>query len=447
MDKINFVVLEDKDSADPNENEATGKETNDDELAGKDPNIDSTLETKTVYREPDAQDISFKKKKKENSFIKFIALALIITIVGGTSIGGGYYMAENYFGKNVTGPFYYEASSKAPENSGTFLSYNGREKSVVEIAEEVGPSIVGITTKVLYRDWFNNLRASEGAGSGVIFKTDGDYIYILTNSHVVDGANELLVEITSDKLISAEVVGIDKDTDIGVIRIEKKSISADYVNSIKPVVFGDSDKIRVGEIAIAIGNPLGYNNTVTVGVISALDRKLSDANVLSLIQTDAAINPGNSGGALVNGRGEVIGINTIKISDTQVEGIGFALPISGVKPIVEDILKYGYVSRPILGIAGRNVDEELSKTYEIPVGIVVVGIYQNSSAEKIGLKKGDVIISFDDKKVNTIEELSHILENHKVGDTVPIKYVRNGTDKIETKIKLMDKNGFTGDLN
>lgn len=444
MDEINFVVVEEEDSAEKENTKSEELETNEN-------NSTETLEFKVTENvggdnNNPKQDNS-NNKKKNNGFFKFIALALIITMVGGFSIGGGYYMAESYFGKNVTGPVYYEASSTVPENASTLVDYNGNEKSVVQIAEDVGPSIVGITTKVLYRDWFNNLRSSEGAGSGIIFKVDDDYVYILTNSHVVDGANELLVEITSDKLIPAEVVGIDKDTDIGVIKVEKESIPEDYINSIKPVVFGDSDKIKVGEIAIAIGNPLGYNNTVTVGVISALDRKISDANVLSLIQTDAAINPGNSGGALVNGRGEVIGINTIKISDTEVEGIGFALPISGVKPIIEDILEHGYVSRPILGIAGRNVDEELSKTYEIPVGIVVVGVYQNSSAEKIGLQKGDVIISFDDKKVNTVEELSEILENHEVGDIVPIKYVRNGTEKIETKIKLMDKNGFSGDLN
>ena len=439
MDEINFVVVEEEDSAEKENTKSEELETNEN-------NSTETLELKVTENvggdNNNPKQNNSNNKKKNNGFFKFIALALIITMVGGASIGGGYYMAESYFGKNMTGPAYYEASSTVPENASTLVDYNGNEKSVVQIAQDVGPSIVGITTKVLYRDWFNNVRSSEGAGSGIIFKVDDDYIYVLTNSHVVDGANELLVEITADKLIPAEVVGIDKDTDIGVIKVEKESIPKDYINSIKPVVFGDSDNIKVGEIAIAIGNPLGYNNTVTVGVISALDRKISDANVLSLIQTDAAINPGNSGGALVNGRGEVIGINTIKISDMKVEGIGFALPISGVKPIIEDILKYGYVSRPILGIAGRNVDEELSKTYEIPVGIVVVGVYQNSSAEKIGLQKGDVIISFDDKKVNTVEELSEILENHEVGDVVPIKYVRNGTEKIETKIKLMDKNGF-----
>lgn len=366
---------------------------------------------------------------------------MVFSLVGGSAAGAGYYIAEDYFGRHpmALGQNYQENNTIIDNATEISTFYDGKEKSIVSIAEEVGGSIVGITTKISYRDWFNNVRTSEGAGSGIIFKKDASNVYILTNNHVVDAADELLVEFNEDMLVEATLVGADEATDIGIIKVGIEDIKPSLITDIKPVVFGNSDNIKVGETAIAIGNPLGYKNTVTVGVISALDRKLDDANVLSLIQTDAAINPGNSGGALVNSRGEVIGMNTIKISDTQVEGIGFALPINEIKSIIDDLLVYGYVAKPVLGIAGRDIDEELSQLYELPIGIVVMGVYKDSAAHRVGIQRGDVIIAINDVHMETIKELSEYLSNFESGDIVRVKLIRDGTEKIEYKVKLTDK--------
>ena len=396
-------------------------------------------ESPHTWEQPQSPPI--KKKKSHRGWTRFLVAIVIVSLLGGSAAGAGYYLAEQYFaGHQPIVRNYIEANTSIDNSKEIAAFYDGTEKTIVSIAEEVGQSVVSITTKVSYRDWFNNVRTMDGAGSGIIFKEDDQYIYILTNNHVVDSADELLVEFTEDMLVDANLVGADEATDIGVIKVAKEAIDPEFEKGIKPVVFGNSEAIKVGETAIAIGNPLGYKNTVTVGVISALDRKLDDANVLSLIQTDAAINPGNSGGALVNSRGEVIGMNTIKIADTQVEGIGFALPINEIKPIIDDLLAYGHVSRPVLGISGRNIDEELSELYELPIGVIVMGVYKDSAADRAGLIRGDVIIAIDDYHVNSIEELSNYLLQYEVGDTVLVKAVRDGKEKMEFKVKLTDKN-------
>jgi len=402
--------------------------------------VEITEPTHTWDR-PNEKSDTVKKSSHKQGWTRFLVGIIVLALVGGTASGAGYYLAEIYFGDSVKnlGSNYLESDTVLDNSHEIAVFYDGNEKSVVSIAEEVGQSIVGITTKVSYRDWFNNLRTEDGAGSGILFKEDDAYVYILTNNHVVDAADELLVEFDEDVLVEASLVGTDEATDIGVIKVAKEAIDSGLLKSLRPVVFGNSNAIKVGETAIAIGNPLGYKNTVTVGVISALDRKLDDANVLSLIQTDAAINPGNSGGALVNSRGEVIGMNTIKIADTQVEGIGFALPINEIKPIIDDLLLYGYVSTPVLGIAGRDIDEELSELYELPIGIIVMGVYKNSAAERAGIMRGDIIIAIDDLHVNSISELTTYLSDFEVGDTVDVKLIRDSKEKIEVQVKLTDK--------
>jgi serine protease Do len=311
----------------------------------------------------------------------------------------------------------------------------------VEIVEEVGPSTVAITTRVAYRDWTNNVFYSPGGGSGVIFKIDADRIYILTNNHVIDEAEELSVEFHgTDHMAQAKVVGSDASTDLGVIAVAKSELTDAELAELSPVRFGDSDALKVGEPAIAIGSPLGYNNTVTVGVISALNRVLDGANDLALIQTDAAINPGNSGGALVNNRGEVIGINTVKIADTAVEGIGFAIPINSAKPIIDELIEKGYVSRPYLGIYGRNINEELGELYELPIGVYVSDAIDGEGAARAGIQSGDVIIGIDDQRIETLEDLSGALADKKVGDRVAVKVIRNQTEKRTFEVTLGDAN-------
>ena len=260
----------------------------------------------------------------------------------------------------------------------------------------------------------------------------------MSNAHVVEGASSLTVTFLGNTKVPADIVGYDTVTDIAVVSVNKADVPADIVNEIKPAALGDNSELRVGDLAVAIGTPIdeAYENTVTVGVISALDRQINLTDQkLNLIQTDAAINPGNSGGALVGPTGEVIGINTVKLVDSEIEGMGFAIPINDVKPIVDEIMAYGSIQRPVLGIVGENLTEELGNYYDMPVGIMVVQVQPGSSAAIAGMKQGDIIIEFDGERISTLEQLKEILLNKKVGDQASVKVVR-GSEKVDLNVKL-----------
>lgn len=383
----------------------------------------------------DLSPVPVEPKRKRRP--RWIAVMLAVLLLVGGSFGVGYQMAPGSNGASLN---FFEASTSVDDTIQP-VGYDGKEKSVVEIVETVGPSVVGITSKVQYRDFFNNLQVSEGAGSGVIFNIDSQYVYIMTNNHVVADASELLIELSEENMVDAEVVGRDAMTDLAIIKAKRADIPLEIMSGLKPVVLGDSDKVKVGETAIAIGNPLGYNKTVTVGVISAIGREVSQ-NTLAMLQTDAAINPGNSGGALVNNRGEVIGINSVKISDTSVEGIGFAIPINEAKPIVSQIIQNGYVSRPFLGVSGQTVDDQLSEIYGLPIGVYVANVVTGAPAEKAGVQSGDVIIAVNDKETLTWEEMTGELQKYTVGDTVKLSIVRKGPVKVEIDVTLADRNDF-----
>ncbi len=376
------------------------------------------------------------RSQKEKKRGRVLASVLAILLIAGGAFGVG---LEYGGGSKPSIPFY-EASTSISDVVKP-VGYDGAVKNTVDIVEMVGPSIVGITSKVQYRDFFNNLQVSEGAGSGVIFNIDSDDVYIMTNNHVVADASELLVELSEDNMVDAEIVGKDAMTDLAIIKVSRSDIPIDIMTDLSPVVLGDSDKVKVGETAIAIGNPLGYNNTVTVGVISAIGREVSQ-NSLAMLQTDAAINPGNSGGALVNNRGEVIGINSVKISDTSVEGIGFAIPINEAKPIVSQIIEKGYVARPFLGISGQTVDEQLSEIYGLPLGIYVASVVPGAPAEQAGLVRGDMIIGVNGVKTYTWETMTEELQKYGVGDEITLTIVREGPKKVEVTVKLADRNDF-----
>lgn len=385
------------------------------------------------------------KDKKKHGMKKAVALVLVGSVAGGFSMGaGGEFMKSQLGGTGIYGAPFVESQNLSAgangQNTAKLTGFNSSDKDIVSIASSVGPSVVAITSKVAYQDYFNNVSYSEGAGSGVIFKVDGQYAYILTNNHVIDGAESLVVEIEKSEYVNATVVGKDKSTDIAIIKVAVKDMKPATQKSIKPAVFGNSDNLKVGETAIAIGNPLGYNNTVTVGVISAVDRELKGQNTLKLIQTDAAINPGNSGGALVNGNGEVVGINSIKIANEEVEGIGFAIPINSIKPLIEEILSKGYISRPYLGIYGADISKETSTLYEIPVGVLVRNVVQGSGSDVGGMKAGDIIISINDTRINSMDDISSLLSKLKVGESVKVKVVRNQAQNLTLTIKLQDSN-------
>lgn len=425
---VNFIILDD------NSEEELRKET-----IGKKTTDELNQEDDKTYGIQDKEQLE--KKGSGNGLKRAISIAVLASVLGGFSIGSGISLTNRMLTKDdiSNSPVYISSTSDSSDL--VPLYYDGLNKTIVQIAEDVGPSVVAITSKYNVRDYFLNSYTQKGAGSGVIFKVDSKDVYILTNNHVVDDASELLIDFGDAQLVEAETIGKDQETDLAIIKVSKESIDLEIRDSIRPVIFSDSDGLKVGETAVAIGNPLGNGKTVTVGVISALNREVGRSyNSLKLIQTDAAINPGNSGGALVNSKGELIGINTIKISDTSVEGIGYAIPINSAKPIIEELISKGFVSRPFLGISGRDVDENVSEMYELPVGVFIYEVFPESSAAKAGLKKGDVIVSVDGNNMMTMEQLSSYIKDKKVGDVIRVNLIRDGKTKLTFSIKLRDKN-------
>ncbi|SKC84790.1 S1C family serine protease [Maledivibacter halophilus] len=389
-------------------------------------------------------EVKSKPVKKKKSFRNILIFGIIFSMIGGFSIGVGYKFSEDYLAgyANNNEVVKEDNETKIIDSSLTEkVNYKRSESAIADIVEDVGPSIVAITSKVRVRDWFNNQFIQEGQGSGVVFQVNDENIMIVTNEHVVNRAEDVIVRFYDNKNVPAKIVGVDPETDLAVLMVEKKNMDKEISDKIRAAKLGDSEGLRVGETAIAIGNPIGYNNTVTVGVISALNRKIElPDKKLELVQTDAAINPGNSGGALVNVYGEVIGINTVKIADTKVEGIGFAIPINSAKPIINELVENGSISRPYLGILGRDVDQNISELYELPIGVLVADVIEKSSADRAGLLRGDVIIEFDGKKIFSMDELSQLIKNKKIGDAVKIKIIRNGKEKKELRAVLQEKN-------
>ncbi|HIV02091.1 MAG TPA: trypsin-like peptidase domain-containing protein [Candidatus Aphodoplasma excrementigallinarum] len=311
-------------------------------------------------------------------------------------------------------------------------SASGQEPmSIVDIARQVGPAVVGIVaTGESSSGMFLIPSQTQSSGSGIIISSDG---YIVTNNHVVENATSLKVTLNTMEEYDAKIVGTDPQTDLAVIKIEATGLTS--------AVLGNSSDVEVGELAIAIGNPLGQElaGTVTTGIISATNRQVTVDDVeYTLLQTDAAINEGNSGGALVNAYGEVIGINSVKMASTGVEGLGFAIPSDIAKPVISDLIEYGYVTgRPVIGITGRNITEEMSRYYDLPVGVYIQSITEFSAAEKAGLRPGDVIIQCDGQTIETVDELNEIRDQHQVGDTLALTVVRDG-QRMDVSVTLQE---------
>lgn len=324
--------------------------------------------------------------------------------------------------------------SETVTNNGTKYEITQVENPVVAIADVAGKSVVGVTVRSVSNTVFGGTSTSDSEGSGIIYTADG---YIVTNYHVIENAisNQSISKVyvtlpNSDEEIEASIIGADSVTDIAVIKIQKEGLSA--------ATFDDSNNLKVGELVVAIGNPLGRElaGSITVGYVSALNRTLtSNGRTYKLLQTDAAINPGNSGGALVSSSGKFIGINTVKIGATDVEGIGFAIPSNIAKPIVDELIKNGKIVRPYIGISGISLDDNMAKRYNLVKGVYVAKIESSSAAYNSGIKVGDVIVKIDDKEITTIEELNEIKNSKNVGDTVKITVYRDGKN-IEINVKL-----------
>lgn len=335
---------------------------------------------------------------------------------------------------SVESPNSYGDNTNTANINTQMVSLVGYSETGVGVASKVRPSIVGIEVEYSVNSiFYRNKSTATAAGSGIIISEDG---YILTNNHIVNSsstsyyyelgkANKVTVTLYNDSTkYDATIVGTDSQTDLAVIKIEK--------NGLKAAELGDSDAVQVGEFAMAIGNPLGLADSVTAGIVSAVNREVSDqdGNSYVAIQTDASINSGNSGGALVNSKGQVIGVNTLKLSGTGVEGVGFAIPINSTKEIYEQLIQYNKVKRPYIGITAENNN--------LVVGIYIKTIEDFSAGEKAGLKIGDVIVEVDGTKVTKMDELNAIKNQKQIGDTLKLKVFREGKEK-EITVTLQEQ--------
>ncbi len=402
-------------------------------------------ENKNFVEVKSSENRNFNNSKPKNtnySFGRNVVIPFFSGIVGagvllGTCLNVPYIKNKLFKADTTLG---YDSSSSINYNNvnTNLLSLSNFSDTGVYVSQKVLPSIVGITVEYSVSTIFSRISSTATAeGSGVIISSDG---YILTNNHVINSssnsnssyytvgeATKITVSLYNDEATyEAKVIGTDEQTDLAVIKIEKNDLTA--------AELGDSDSLQVGEWCMAIGNPLGMKSSVTSGSISALNRSItdSDGKTFTLIQTDTAINEGNSGGALVNSKGQVIGINTLKASGTGVEGLGFAIPINSTRSITSDLIQYNKVKRPYIGITGTNITESTIK--ENPTAKLVVGAYikeidDYSPAEKAGLKIGDIIIKADGKEVKDMQELTNIKNTHNIGDTMTLTVSRNGEEK------------------
>ncbi|AKA71351.1 S1C family serine protease [Clostridium scatologenes] len=359
-----------------------------------------------------------RKKARLKSIAKGVTFILIAAVSGG--ISGAYISNKRYSDKGYT---QINQSLIEPKNQDNQTKIADTSKnSITKVAEMVGPTVVGISNKA---EGYFGLQ-DVGSGSGIIFDPNG---YIVTNNHVVEGASKITVKFSSGKLLTAKLVKADSRSDLAIIKVEAQNLPT--------AKFGDSSKVKVGDTAIAIGNPLGqeFSGSVTAGIISALNRKIQyGGSIYKVLQTDAAISPGNSGGPLCNSAGEVIGINSLKLgADQNAEGMGFAISINEAKSIINSLMSYGKVSRPFLGIYGQSVVSQQNKVQ----GVYVSEVVKESGAASAGIKPTDIIVELDNKKILRFEDLSDVLDKHKIGDSIKCKVWRNGKT-IEVNIVLSD---------
>ena len=368
---------------------------------------------------------------------KFAAMALAFGVLASTAFQGSNYLYNKANGGTVT------ATDKAELNIASAVSSSSTDAagtdtdssaSVSTIAEAAMPSLVAITNKGVQemQSMFGQTQAyeSESSGSGIIIgKTDTELLMV-TNNHVVSGAQDLSVGFMDESVAEAAVKGTDADHDIAVIAVKLSDLSEDTLSAIKVIEIGSSSNLEVGEQVVAIGNALGYGQSVTTGIVSALNREVTiDNTANTLIQTDAAINPGNSGGALLNMSGQLVGINSAKYSDTSVEGMGYAIPVDDVVDIIENLMnrqvrteKAAEGERGFLGISGQDVTSEVSQAYDMPKGVYITSVETGSAAEQVGLQKGDIITKFDGTSVSALADLKEQLAYYKTGEQVKITY-------------------------
>lgn len=377
--------------------------------------------------------------------IKLAAGAAVFGIVAGTTFQGVNMATGHLFGAGEQMVQEQVDSSAKLSTTNVVNASDSGTADVTQIADQVLPSIVAIdvTQQMTGYTPFGRRQSEEasGSGSGIIIAEKDDKLYIATNNHVVQDADDVTIRFAYEKTAKAEIKGTDSSHDLAVVEVSTKELSEDTRSAIKIATIGDSSTTKVGEQAIAIGNALGYGTSVTVGYISAKDREIDmeDSSSIKLLQTDAAINPGNSGGALVNSKGEVIGINSSKFASEEIEGMGFAIPMKTAEPILTKLMNQEKVSeaeQAYLGITGRDVTSEYAE-YGMPEGIYVAEVSSGSPAEKAGLKRGSIITKINDDEVKTTAELQEKLSQCKAGDkgTITVQ-INDGGEYREKEITV-----------
>lgn len=369
-----------------------------------------------------------KPKKKVPGWVRICCLGLAFGLVAGTTFQAASFATAKILGIHQSAR---SAKTAKPVANTTLTSSKGGavNSNIADIAGKMMPSVVSITNMSVQqvRDFFGGVREqkSTAVGSGIIVGQNDKELLIVTNNHVIEGSENLTVSFIDEESVEANVKGADASRDLAVVAVDLSKIKDSTMKKIAVATMGDSSKLQVGETAIAIGNALGYGQSVTTGIVSALNRQLEGFDG-KLIQTDAAINPGNSGGALINTKGEVIGINTVKVASNQVEGMGYAIPISDVKDIINNLMnqktkaRVAASERGYLGIQGMDVNEESAKMYNIPVGVYVSEVIEGSGAQKAGIEKGMIVTALEGSAVSDMKTLKEQLQYYKVGDTVKI---------------------------
>ena len=384
-----------------------------------------------------------------------IAAAVVFGLVAGCVFQGVRYGSDKFLKEDNSQTV--QIGSDTTTNSALLdanSSGSTSDYSVADVSATVMPSIVSITGTYVttYQYWFDTYEQEQsGAGSGIIIGKDETNLYILTNYHVVKNAKELSAGFIDGESASAEVKGYDESNDVAVVTVPLKKIKDDTLSQIKEITIGSSENLRVGDPCIAIGNALGYGQSVTVGYISALDREVSvDDGTVKVLQTDAAINPGNSGGALVNMKGELIGMNTAKYVDSTVEGMGYALPISDIQDIINDILAGKSTTKSgsaYLGVTVKNITSEYAEGLNMPEGVYVYSVSEESPAEKCGLLTGDIIVGIDGNDISSSTDLQSKIASGKAGDEVEIEFYRNEKGEYVKKTVKATLEAKTEDLN
>ena len=380
-----------------------------------------------------------KAPKPKKGYAKKVALvvgaAVLFGAVGGVTMQGTSYLTGKLLGKNTKSTV---GTTKTVSNAKLTTSTSTVTSDVSDIVENTLPSIVSITNMSVQevQNFFGGIsqQESESAGSGIIISQNDSELLVVTNNHVVEGSDTLTVTFNDGNSVEAQIKGTDSARDLAVVAVPLDKISDDTMNAIKVATLGDSDSLKVGEPAIAIGNALGYGQSVTTGIVSATGRTI-DGFDGEYIQTDAAINPGNSGGALLNANGEVIGINSAKINSSAVEGMGFAIPISDASDVIQNLMnketrsKVSDEERGYLGIKGYDVSEEGAQMYNMPTGVYVKEVMSGGGAEKAGLTKGSIFTGFEGSSISGMSSLQEQLQYYKAGEEVTLT------------VQIPDKNG------